>query len=501
MKIPTIESNSRLNDPQIVQPDIGLYTNGGKAFSEVGKQLDSITQQFKQVQDFQEKTAASNDLTTRLDIIKDKAYNEKDPRKLQDYQKEIDDAIETSVAPISDNLVRMQTKQSLVGEGYRTYTGIANDFRKKQVDQAQADYIVRQDNLTKEFISQGSPADRLETRAQMDIALEEAVAAHVFDKADMEKIRLENNKNLDIREVYFDSQKLGPELMAKNRSNNYYSYLNDEEYNAALKSSRELKLTQEKQVALEIKDKQLGNEMAITVSLAAPQKGQQAVSLDQIASLARSGDISQEFAIAYTDAFTKASNDINPLDQDSTRSIAAYYEKLFNGSTKEDIKYAVLDMLKGGADKKISKDQMVVALQMAKQRFETVNPVDKSDLGKGSKPGFFDNVKKSFQWITGRGKEIDLTDQDKAEVINDWSSAVSNGEDPNTAAKNAVNNNILKNNPEITSADEIPNIIITGKNNIRWFHFNTNATVAPHTMYNDKTKSFDPNINRTITNK
>lgn len=133
MKIPTIESNSRLNDPQIVQPDIGLYTNGGKAFSEVGKQLDNITQQFKQVQDFQEKTAASNDLTTRLDIIKDKAYNEKDPRKLQDYQKEIDDAIETSVAPISDNLVRMQTKQTLVGDGYRAYTGIANDFRKSKL--------------------------------------------------------------------------------------------------------------------------------------------------------------------------------------------------------------------------------------------------------------------------------------------------------------------------------------------------------------------------------
>lgn len=501
MKIPTIESNSRLNDPQIVQPDIGLYTNGGKAFSEVGKQLDNITQQFKQVQDFQEKTKASNDLTTRLDIIKDKAYNEQDPRKLQDYQREIDDAIETSVSPISDNLVRMQTKQYLVNDGYRTYTGIANDFRKKQVDQAQADYIVKQDNLTKQFISQGDPMARLETRAQMDIALDEAVSANVFDKADMEKIRLENNKNLDMREVYYDAQNLGPELMAQNRENNYYSYLSDEEYGLALKSARELKLNQEKQINLEIKDQQLGNEMGITVSLAAPEKGQQPISLDQIASLARSGDISQEFAIAYTDAFTQASNDINPLEQDNTRSLAAYYEKLFNGSTKEDIKYSVLDMLKGGADKKISKDQMTVALQMAKQRFDTINPVDKTDKGKNSKPGFFDNVKKSYQWITGQGKAIDLSPADNAEVINDWSSAVNNGADPSKAAQDAINNNILKNNPEIKSADEIPNIIVTDKSNIRWFHFNTNATVAPHSIYNDKTKSFDPNINRSVTNK
>lgn len=180
MKIPTIESNSRLNDPQIVQPDIGLYTNGGKAFSEVGKQLDSITQQFKKVQDFQERTQSSNILRDELDNITAQADADDDPTNMPKYEEAINMAIDKNANTISDKINRMEAKQDFINKGYAVNVDIVNKFRTKSVEKSQNQAFIDFDGYKREFSVTADPVKKQEILQRAIGSLDRSVASGVF---------------------------------------------------------------------------------------------------------------------------------------------------------------------------------------------------------------------------------------------------------------------------------------------------------------------------------
>lgn len=180
MKIPIIESNSRLNDPQIVQPDIGLYTNGGKAFSEVGKQLDSITQQFKKVQDFQERTQSSNILRDELDNITAQADADDDPTNMPKYEEAINMAIDKNANTISDKINRMEARQDFINKGYAVNVDIVNKFRTKSVEKSQNQAFIDFDGYKREFSVTADPVKKQEILQRAIGSLDRSVASGVF---------------------------------------------------------------------------------------------------------------------------------------------------------------------------------------------------------------------------------------------------------------------------------------------------------------------------------
>lgn len=165
------------------------------------------------------------------------------------------------------------------------------------------------------------------------------------------------------------------------------------------------------------------------------------------------GEISQEFgqaAIKYIDS----PQSIDATGDEDSEAYIKSVKEIFNAKDKQSLRSALVNVLNGGSDGRISKDDIAFIFKAAKERGDSLSGIDKPGAyAPGSKQPIIDaGMKSVIDWAekSNIGKP--------SGVIRDYLSALeSTDNNPKDAYNIAINSAVLQRNPALISLPDIPN--------------------------------------------
>lgn len=438
-KINVYEAQQNVAPLQTAPVESSLYTSGGKAFSDVAKQVDDITQKFREIRNVRETTKASTDLQLELDQIETQAANDPNFEDVGAYQKKIDAAMGKHLSSITEPAVREKAQNDFRLKSYSSYSNVQSNFRKRQVEASQYALAKDIDTAKQAYVKTVDPTKK---QLFMDGAMA-AVQAHM--KAGIitseTAVGLENaiKKDWASSEAMFDAE-TNPQMALDNLHAGNYKNLDDPaERRKVYAFANAMKNKQEKEIKKQQEEQQQKavNEIYLDVL------GGKAT-VDSISS--RIGvDITAKDAEHYIEMLTKET-------QTSTDPIAykGYLDSIYDAGTKQEVN-AIVNRL--ASDGKIANAK----------RLELVKLASSMDVKDGDQAGFFTNLSNMYKNITSvfSGKKAtDAHDLLVSKVKPEDTQA-----DIMRKTKEAINETAIKNNPHLQNLSTTPKKVVDAYGN------------------------------------
>jgi hypothetical protein len=418
---------------------IESFTGGWKTATETFDVLDETVKQFKKVQDFNQESDATLGMMQEVDAIKQEAANERDPAKLAEYKAKIDSAIGNNANKITDGLLKTQVQQKLALSGYKAFGDIRSDFRAKEIDLGQAKYMTLMDKYSRAYSEASDDVSRKVIRQSMSDMMDASVRSGLFDAADITKLKIANEKELDETDLAYDIQNL-PDQVAARRKQGAYSSLTDAEVNKGIQAANSMKEQIRKQNEYIQKEAQISNEVNLMSSAVSGSPA----SIDDVRRMIASEEIRQDVGVAYIEFAT------SPYKVDSTTdsgALASTLDEIFKSGNKEQIATVIKNTLKGGTDGKISQDDLSLLIAVANSKNESLLSVNTDKKKQGSMWDVFANMNKSLKDWT---ESAQLPKNKSDDVMRDFAVELSKAktqEDMNVALNKVTTKAKAENNP------------------------------------------------------
>ena len=227
-RLPSYEQQVSVNPAEQAPVDVSNYTAGGKLFSETAKNLDEITQKFKEVRDTREVTKASNDFQIELAQIENQADNDPNPDNLPEYQKKIDESMAKHTGTISDPLIKEKAQETFRLKGYSTYSDIGNTKRKRSVELAQNEAIKKIDLNKQDFLKELDPAKQSLIVKDTNDLIDSLVKSGTWTAESANAARNKINREWAVDRVMFDASAPGMAAVVLDKiDSNGYPELSD----------------------------------------------------------------------------------------------------------------------------------------------------------------------------------------------------------------------------------------------------------------------------------
>lgn len=178
---------------------IESFTGGWKTATEVFGAIDESVKQFKKVRDYNEVSAVELSSAQELDQLRQQASLEQDTTKLGEYKAKADEIVSRNLQKISDPLIRQQSAQALNLKSYSVFSDINTNFRQKDINKGQAQYIESSFASAKSIadaIALGKPEDAKLAEAAWEQSLNRAVGAGLFDPKEVANLRVQHQKDI-----------------------------------------------------------------------------------------------------------------------------------------------------------------------------------------------------------------------------------------------------------------------------------------------------------------
>jgi hypothetical protein len=374
-KIPILQSQVTPNVPEIVPAKVEQFTAGGKLFSEVGQQLNQISQQFEKVDTLRRTTQARNDLFVDLDVIANEASLDLNPDALPKYQKKIEEAIAKRAEMVPSGLTREMTAEQFRMDGYQRFVGLRNDFRKKKIVAQQDVMIVDLNNHKNQYLGSVDPSVKEKSVNDALGSINNNIALGIIDKSSGDKLKDQvNSWSLD--EAKRDSLSNPDLLLSNDRA--YYN-ISDKDYQTAVNvanrqkqtnkivAERMLKETQQKNHVQAIKD------VMQTTNFARMSPDEKAQRVEEAYGKLASGEWSPAFAGAYIE------NINNPkLETEMNANTLGYVESLFSAKTPDEGDKALINLLNASTSAEDLRDIVNVAVKLSPQDRLSVSAILKN---------------------------------------------------------------------------------------------------------------------------
>jgi hypothetical protein len=201
-----------------------------------------------------------------------------------------------------------------------------------------------------------------------------------------------------------------------------------------------------------------------------------------------SGRITQEFAKSLK-TYRDNPIAIDMLSDPDNDAFVSNLQEIFDSKDKAGVRKAIVNVLKGGADGKLSQDQFSLAIKTAAMRNKGLGALE------NAKETIYANNKQldvdaGFRTINDWAdtQKID----DKKQVLQDYVSNLTKNMAPNVAVAVAQRSYAVKKYPPAATMENPPNMIVGPDSNIKLI-FPTKTKVAANRLYNPKTRKFDLN--------
>lgn len=175
---------------------IESFTGGWKTATETFGVLDETVKQFKKVRDYNEVSGAEQSFTQELDQIKQLAANEQDPTKAAEYKAKIDGIVSKNLQSISDPAIRQQAASKFNLSAYSTFSAINTDFRNKEIEIGQANYIASSFEASNKIANANTPEEAKMAEAMWEDNLQSAVSAGLYDPKEVANLRIQHQKDI-----------------------------------------------------------------------------------------------------------------------------------------------------------------------------------------------------------------------------------------------------------------------------------------------------------------
>lgn len=244
-------------------------------------------------------------------------------------------------------------------------------------------------------------------------------------------------------------------------------------------------LRQKKVFDMQERNQMISREMEVFGSIA----NQTISDIVSVTALASDGIIRPQAAEAYVAYLTNPDIDFNVKDDGFT----AYADALFEIGDKQGINDLLIEALHG-RDGRLNPTRLDKLIKIASMRASAM-PEDSSDVaGKKTKKKEINNSTDAlFANLMNWAANAEFTEEQKAILVEDFVDVVSeNDAQPDMLFDDIIKKCIIRNNPEVASLPNVPNMVITKNNTIRFIFPKENALV-PNRIYNPKTGMFENN--------
>jgi len=371
-KIQTYDVQQTPQPMEVVPQQTGIYTNGGKAFSEVAKQVDDITQKFREIRNVRETSKASTDLQVNLAQIEKEAQNDPNFDKPEVYQQRIDEAMATHAQTISEPAVREKAMNDFRLKSYSTYSDIQTNFRKRQIESTQYHLAKEIDASKMAYINTADPAKK---KLFMDTALarlDESVKTGILSSEAATGIRRYIDTNWAKSEAMHDAES-NPDLALVTFANGGYPALDTpEERKSFMEFAQNMKKRNDTQVELKQKATQINNEITLVDSIRHGNLGY--VGADEVSQMIANNEISSDFGQAWLGYMS----DPSVVDEISQKDpgFVSHIENILKAGSKADVNTALKEVL---SRKDVKQNELAVIVKFAKDRSDQLNGVATSN--------------------------------------------------------------------------------------------------------------------------
>ena len=427
-----------------------------QATGNLNKTLGSIAQQWSDAQDLMQYTDAKAKFGVAIADIEARASNDPNFSNGDKYKKEVTEARQNATKGISNQQVALRA--GLEFDSNAAISGIKIDgaMAKKQVDYTRAVTIpLNIKNAQDGMIGATTKAQFDQVRLDMTTDIDNQVQARILSYEEGEKIKKSSELGAATNAIYTDTEK------ARRQINDGYYNISAEEKSKLLSEADTLDKRRFKEQTEIQKEVQYQTEANIAQGIATNKYP----SVQDLAISVERGTISPDFATVVMKTITSPAVIAAHTDNEEFANLT---QSVFKSKDKQGVQKALVNILKGGGDGKLSKDDLGVLINSAMLQGQEAR-------------------KDITQTIETLGTWADNSKLDKAQVFRVFQQNIAKGSNVAEASDNAMKKTIVDSVQGASALTDVPNFIV-GKDSETRLIFPKKTKVSAHRIFQPQSK-------------
>jgi len=418
-RIPQYESKRNVNTGPIA-PAQNLATQDAANQNKILGTIQDVAQSWSDAHDVMQYSKAKADYEVRAEEIKQRAALDENFNNTPKYLEELNKAKSESLKGIDNNTVAGKAGQEISLSN--SINGIKIEFANKQKELANNQHNVQEYVTAKvNDLPYATEAEKLSIQADVEDHLKLQVIQGVLSPQMAQKILLESKMASATNHVFSNPDEAISELQKKD---GYYSELPLEKKSKLISTASDYKKRLQKEATQLQKDIILKNETDIAMAIAEGKP----MNIGKLALKLENGTISSDFAQIALRVVTSP----EPVGAYTNNDeFSALTKKLFASENKEQVHKSIMNILRGGGDGKLSKDDLEILLLSAINQ-----PLEKR--------------KELSNAVKTLGKWADETEGvDRADVLRDFQTKIKEEKSISEAVSESMQENTVKAVPKV----------------------------------------------------
>jgi hypothetical protein len=417
--LPTYQSKQNVN-ANISEPMREEATQPFKDQQKVLGALQDITQKWSDAHDVMQYTEAKAKYGVATADIENRAAVDPDFKNSGKYFKELEDAKKNSITGISNKQVGDKLNAEFDYGNEISKIKIDANFKGKQLEYNKVMLSTNIDELQRRRILSSTPSEKMDYEERISSLINYNKIAGTISDAEAHKLLLASKESGALAGI-----SVNPDAAIQELKDNkgYYSDMPLEDRASLIEKAKDLKHRQAKEDTQLIKDIQMNTEAQIVMDMA----NGKSVPLSSLSEMLKKNIITADFAESAIKAITSPDS-IGAIT--NSEEFSKLTEDIFKSDKKEEVRKTVKNILKGGGDGKLSKDDMAILISSAQNK--NIEKRDAASLA----------VKTLGDWA-------DKVKADRADVFRDFQKKISSGKEPQLAVQETMNENTVKIKPEL----------------------------------------------------
>lgn len=389
--------------------------------------IHDVAQKWSDAHDLMQASEARAKYNTAINDIQSRADLDPDYKNSAPYYKEVEKAKETSLSGIDNQQVKNNLSVEFGYDEGVANLKLQNSFKRKEIDYTRGVIIPEaMEGYQKNMADANSDKEYQEYKQRMDSEIDAHANRMIISKSEAYKLKKEGVFGAAENAIYSNPER-AIALIDAGRFN-----LNEKEIGILKDRATDI-ISRNEKIAKELqKNIYIKNESQIAMDLASGNP----LDIPRLSNMTRANLISHDFltaAIQLNDSPDSVGAETkNPEFETMTN-------ELFSANNQEEIKDMVIRIMRGGADGKISKDDMAVLIKSAYAHGQAISK-NKMDVG-------YSAVKTLGEWADKTEDKVS-----RADVFRDFQKKISEGKSPQKAVEETISENtVAKVRPDIIS--------------------------------------------------
>lgn len=418
--------------------------------------MQDATQKWSDANDVMQYTEAKAKHGLAIADIESRASLDPDFKNSDKYTKELQNASKNSLTGISNQQVAGKAGLEFNYDNQIAQIKIDHIQKKKQIDYTKG-VTVPQDinNYQNKMIASQTEAEFMVNKQGMLDTIDRNVAIGVYSYEEGDKLKKKSELDAARNAVYTDTSK------ARQQLNDGYYNITPSEKGKLISESNSLDYRRLKEQTELQKQIQYTTESNIALDIA----NNKTPSVQMLADAVQAGTISSDFASTIMKTVTSPAA---VAAQTNNEEFSNLTQEIFKSKDKQGVQKAIVNILKGGGDGKLSKEDLGVLVNSAMLQGQN----QRKDI---------DNA------ITTLGNWADQSKLNRADVFRTFQNSIKEGKSVAEASDASMKKTIVDTIPGASNLEDVPNAVIDKDSKVRYI-FPKTTNISAHRIYQQDKK-------------